>query len=179
MFVLGSENIVNDEEEKRTKTILNYSQRFRISWAIIWPHFVILGAIILVIGLLASMTTKDKVSFFLPTVFMLVFMLFPPIVLTPWAVRRAVIRSYQGFNLQVERTNDQTKPLTRTDWMAPAWLWLWRNWVAVLILSPLTRIEILAAIPALVSFFVISPWVVGKMIEKKYATTLCFSVQAN
>ena len=166
------------ESKEATMATLDYSQRFRISWAIIWPHFVALGVIGLVIFLLGSISNETP-----PVIFTfiapLIFLLFPPLVLTPWAVRRAVMRSYQGFHLQVGRTNDQAKPLTHTDWMAPAWLWLWRNWIVILLLSPLAKAGVLAGIPALVSFFIISPWVVGKMIGKKYATALHFSTHPN
>jgi hypothetical protein len=167
------------DTDSATITALDYSQRFRVSWAIIWPHLVFLGALGVIIFIIFVPAIKDKQSSIFSFIFPLIFMLGPPLFITPWAVRRAVLKSYHGFHLQVERTNDQTKRLTHIEWMAPAWLWLWRNWIIILLLSPLTKVGALAGIPALVSFFIVSPWVVGKMIGKKYATTLYFSIHPN
>jgi hypothetical protein len=179
MLVSGNKNMNSDgTPPEATITMLDYSQRFRISWAIIWPQFVILGSMGIVIIFLASIMNRIEpliLNFIAPTILLF----FPPLFLTPWAVQRALLRSYQGFHLQVERTNNQEKPLTHTNWMAPAWLWLWRNWIAMFLLSPLVGVKILAIIPAFVVLFLVSPWVVGGMIKKKYATTLYFSIHPN
>jgi hypothetical protein len=174
-----NENMTGDgESQGKTITALDYSQRFRISWAIIWPQVVILGLMAIVIIYIASIIKRIEpltLHFVAPTIFLL----FPPLFLSPWAVRRAVLRSYRGFHLQVGRTNNQENSFTHTNWMAPAWLWLWRNWTAIFLLGPLGGVKILAIIPALVVLFLVSPWVVGGMIKKTYATTLYFSIHLN
>ncbi len=159
-------------------TSLSYRARFRLAWELQWPLTALDLAVVLVIhGLFdAKDGTPDSIwavlAFF---------------VVSPWVIRRAFARTYEGSCIEVARGEDR-KPLRYQESLKVMWLLAWRSLVlglvALLVVSsalrlfgvsarrfavesPLGNALGLSAVDAITSL-VFTPLLIPAMLRKRY-----------
>jgi peptidoglycan/xylan/chitin deacetylase (PgdA/CDA1 family) len=175
--------------------MLGYSQRLRVAWAITWPQLVAAGGAFAVtlaaaylLGSRAARSWRAPATLAFIQSTLLALIVVAPLAVTPWIVERAARKSYWGFGLDAERTAAPGAPMVVSDWIPPAWLFVWRNWLFVFFAGRILyalqkywealRTPYVALLPFAVCFFVVSPSVVGAMLRKPYRNTLRFRVFA-